>query len=248
IAERQVAVAPLEPLITEDDPALARIREAVQGSSAPDRVLEHSVAVLFHLVGETESEGYPTLLADVLEEAVNDALGQGPLGPALGIVRWLADPERLRPEWQAEPQRRYQLLRRRLAGRSHVTRLVELLRQGDKPDHVRDSAAYLAALGREAMQEFIDILGDEPEGGARSRRLTVVETMGREAEPAIRQSLGDKRWGVVRSMVALLGQMGGDAASLDAVVKIRTHPHPMVRREVARALPTLGGGRVVRWL
>src|SRR5262249_61803357 len=106
IAERQVAVATLEPLITEDDPALARLREAVQVSSAPDRVLEHSVAVLFHLVGETESEGYPPLLADVLEEAVNDALGQGQLGTALGIVRWLADPERLRAEWRGAGRRR----------------------------------------------------------------------------------------------------------------------------------------------
>src|SRR5262249_44696315 len=55
IAERQVAVAPLEPLITEDDPALARLREAAHAASAPGRVLAHSLDVRCHLVRQTQS-------------------------------------------------------------------------------------------------------------------------------------------------------------------------------------------------
>jgi HEAT repeats len=245
ITEKEVAATPLEPIIAEDDPLLAPVRQAARAACAPERVLEHSVTVLYHLVGETEAESYPVLLAEVLEEAGNDALGQGQLPIALGIVRWFAEPERLRPEWHAEHHRRYQLLRRRLAGRAHITRLVDLLRREDRIDHVHDAAAYLKALAKEAVEEFIDILGDEPDGPVRVRLVAVLETMGPDAEAAIRARLTDKRWTVVRSMVTLLGQVGS-VASLDAVVKIMAHPHPMVRREVARVMGVLGGRRAIR--
>jgi HEAT repeat protein len=247
ITEKEVAATPLEPIVAEDDPILTPVREAARAGCTPERVLEHSVTVLYHLVGETEAEGYPVLLAEVLEEAGNDALGQGQLSLALGIVRWFAEPERLRPEWHAEHQRRYQLLRRRLAGRAHIARLVDLLRREDRADHVRDAASYLKALAKEAVEEYTDILGDEPDGPVRTRLVAVLETMGPDAEAAIRARLADKRWTVVRSMVTLLGQVGS-AASLDAVVKVMSHPQPLVRREVARVLGVLGGRRAIRWL
>jgi hypothetical protein len=247
ITEKEVAATPLEPIIAEDDPILTPVREAARAACTPERVLEHSVTVLYHLVGETETEGYPVLLAEVLEEAGTDALGQGQLPIALGIVRWFAEPERLRPKWHAEHQRRYQLLRRRLAGRAHITRLVDLLRREDRPDRVRDAAVYLKALAREAVEEYIDILGDEPDGTVRVRLVAVLETMGPDAEAAIRARLADKRWTVVRSMVTLLGQVGS-AASLDALVRVMSHPQPLVRREVARVLGILGGRRAIRWL
>jgi HEAT repeat protein len=241
LAEKDVAAAPLEPIIGDDDPSLIAFRERVHVGCAPDRVLEHSVAVLFILVEETESESYPVLLIGALEETIPEALRLEQLGLAVRVLQWLARPEKLRPEWQAEHQRRMLLLRRRLSGRATVAQLAEVARRGA----AREVAECLRALEREALGEFVDVLAEEPDDGLRGRLLSVLAAVGADAAPPVRSRLTDPRWAVVRGMLGLLAEIG-DVASLDAVVKAGTHPHPQVRREAARVVGILGGSRAVR--
>ncbi|HLE45327.1 MAG TPA: HEAT repeat domain-containing protein [Methylomirabilota bacterium] len=240
LAEKEVATAPIEALIADDDPALLALREAARVGCTPDLALVHSVNVLFHLIGETESEGYPTFLVDALEEAVTDALGRDQLGEALLILRWLGQPVELRPEWQAEHQRRLQLLHRRLAGRSQIALLTDLLSRRDDPGDVAAAAEYVRTLGREAMDEFIDILADEQEGGPRGRLLDVLGAIGPAAAPVLRARVGDGSWQLARNMIALLTRLA-DQSAYPAIEKVARHEHPYVRREVARALAALGG-------
>ena len=80
LATKEVAAAPLELLIGDEDPALAEFRERVHAGCAPDHVLEHSVAVLVTLMEETESELYPVLLTSALEETIQR-------GPAARAIR-----------------------------------------------------------------------------------------------------------------------------------------------------------------
>lgn len=240
LAEKEVATAPIEPLIADEDPALLALREAARVGCTPDLALVHSVNVLFHVIGETESEGYPTLLVDALEEAVTEALGRDQLGEALRILKWLSQPVELRPEWQAEHQRRLQLLHRRLAGRSQISLLTDLLRRRENPGDVAGAADYVRILGREAMGEFIDILADEQEGGPRGRMLDVLGAIGPAAAPALRARVGDGRWQLARNMIVLLARLG-DQSAYPAIEKVARHEHPYVRREVARALAALGG-------
>jgi hypothetical protein len=243
LAEKEVAAAPIEPLIEDLDPSLVAFRERVHVGCTPDRVLEHSVAVLFMLLDETESESYPVLLISALEETISEALRLEQLGLAVRVLQWLARPEKLRAEWQAEHQRRALLLRRRLSGRATVAQLAESARRGA----VQEVAACLRALERDALGEFVDILGDEPDDTVRGRLLRVLATLGADAAPAVRSRLTDTRWAVVRSMPTLLAEIG-DVASLDAVVKAGGHPHPQVRREAARVVGVLGGPRAVRFI
>ncbi len=240
LAEKEVAAAPIEPLIADDDPGLLALQEAARAGCTPDHALTHSVNILLHLIGETESEGYPTLLIDALEEATTEALGRDQLAVALRILQWLGQPGELRPEWQAEHQRRLQLLHRRLGGRSQVSPLGDLLRRSENASDVASAAEYLRLLGREALDEFVAILADEQDSGPRGRMLDVLAAVGPAAAPAIRSHLGDGRWVVARSMIALLARLG-EPTAFEAIVKVARHEHPQVRREVARALATLGG-------
>ena len=130
LAEKEVAAAPIEPLIEDYDPSLVAFRERVHVGCTPDRVLEHSVAVLFILLEETESESYPVLLISALEETISEALRLEQLGLAVRVLQWLARPEKLRAEWQVEHQRRALLLRRRLSGRATVAQLAVCARRG----------------------------------------------------------------------------------------------------------------------
>jgi hypothetical protein len=247
LAEREVAAAPIEPLIADDDPGLLALREAALGDCTPDRALTHSVEILFYLVGEAESEAYPVLLVDALEEAITEALGRDQLRLALGMLQRLAQPPGLRPEWQAEHQRRLQLLYRRLAGRSQVSLLTDLLRRSETATDVDDGASYVRLLGREGLDEFAGILADEPDAETRARLLEVLAAVGPAAAPAIRARVGDSRWSVARSMILLLARLG-DRAALPDIERVVRHEHPQVRREAARALATLGGKQVLKTL
>ena len=240
LAEKEVAAAPVEPLITDDDPVLLALQGAARTGCTPDQALEHSVSVLFHLIGETESEGYPALLVDALEEAVTEALGRDQLELALRILHRLAKPVELRPEWQPEHQRRLQQLHRRLAARSHVSLLADLLRRRTDAADVTNAAEYLRLLGGEGVDELLGIWADEPDAAPRTRMLDAVAAIGPAATAALRARVGDGRWPVVRAVIALLVRLG-DSGAYPVIEKVARHEHPQVRREAARALATLGG-------
>jgi hypothetical protein len=245
LAEKEVAAVPLEPLIAEDDPELLKLRAAGRAGSTPESALGHSVSVFFHLIAETESEGYPVLLVDGLEEAVTEAISRDKLGLGLRILRGLAQGDPFRPEWLTEHQPRLQLLYHRLAGRAQISPLADLLRRGQGPDVVAEVTEYLRILGTEAINEFVGIFVDEQDAGPRGRMLDVVTALGPTAAPALRTRVGDARWGVARTMIGLLARIG-DPAALGDIEKVTRHDHPQVRREVARALATLGGKQALK--
>jgi hypothetical protein len=240
LAEKKVAATPIEALITYDDPGLLALQEAAREGCAPDQTLSHSVDVLLHLIRETESEKYPTFLIDALEQAATEALSHDRLSLALRLLQWLGQPAELRPEWQAEHQRRLQLLQRRLAGRSQVALLGDLLRRSECPSDVAGATEYLRLLSREALDEFVAVLADEQDGASRGRMLDVLAGVGPAALPAIRSRLGDHRWTAAKSLIALLARLE-DRSAFEAIAKVGRHEHPQVRREVARALAVLGG-------
>jgi hypothetical protein len=245
LTERESAAPGPAPVIATDDPSLLPLREVLRESSVPDRVLRHSVAVLRYLVSEAESEQYPLLVVDALEEAIGDALSLGRLDLALDILRWYGRPDGVRPEWQGEHRRRHQALLKRASGRATATRLVELLRGDPAPANARDAGEFLRLVGREAFDEFLDLAGEEPAGSGPGV-LAALEHAGEAAVPAIKSRLSDRRWALVRNLVTILGRLG-DGGALDAITSVVGHAHPQVRREAARVLPALGP-RAVRWL
>jgi HEAT repeats len=245
LAEKEVAAAPLEPLISPDDPDLFKLREASRLAADPESALFHSVSVFLHLIAETETEGYPVLLVDAMEEAVTEALSRNQLGLGLRILRALAHGERFRPEWQAEHQRRLELLFRRLAVRPQIGRLADLIRRRPGPEVLDEGTEYLRILGAEAIGEFVKLMADEQETAARARLLDVVTALGPLAGPALRARVADSRWVVTRTMIALLIRIG-DPAALPDIERMARHHHPQVRREVARALATLGGKEALK--
>ncbi len=245
LAEKEVAAIPIEGLITDDDPGLLALQRAARGGCTPDETLPHSVNILLHLIGETESESYPTLLIDAIEEAATEALSRDRLSLALRILQWLGQPGELRPEWQAEHQRRLQLLHRRLGGRSQVTLLGDLLRRSESASDVAGATEYLRLVSREALDEFVAILAEEQDAAPRGRMLDVLAGVGPAAAPAIRSRLGESPWIVARSLIALLARLG-DPTAFEAIAKVARHEHPQVRREVARALALLGGKQALQ--
>jgi HEAT repeats len=240
LAEKEVAQAPIGPLIADDDPAMAKLRATGTAAIAPDAVLTHSTRVLLQLMAATESQSYPVFLVDALEEAVTEALGRQRLPLALATLDALRQPADLRPEWAGEHQRTLQALYKRLAGRSQIGLITGLLHRSERPEDWEGAAEYLRALGRPAIEEFLGVVADEQDAAVRTRLLEVLTALGPVAAPAMRDRVGDSRWYVARSMVALLGRLG-DPAAYEAVQKVARHEHPQVRREVARALPVLGG-------
>lgn len=245
LAAKESPAAPQEPVIADDDPGIAKLRDIARAACTPDAVLSHSVNILFHLLGAVETDAYPVFLVDALEEAIAEGLARDELRLALRILRALNNLEKLRPQWIAEHQRRLYLLQKRLSGRSHVSLLADVLRRSEAADDIRGATEYLGLLGHEATEEFVALLADEEDGHARARMLDVLAAIGPAAVPAIRARVADSPWAVSRHMVALLARIG-DPTAFQVVEKLVRHEHPQVRREVARALAALGGRQAMK--
>lgn len=247
LVTKDAPTAALDPLIAMDDPEVVKLREKAQAAGIPSHVLAHSIAVLFRLLGEAEVEGYPALLVDALESAITEALEQGRVGLAFRALHSLSQGAQLRPEWLTEHQRRFDLLRRRLSGRSQVGLLADVLRRGEGADEVRDAAEYLRLLGQEAVEEFLGILTEEGGEASRGRMLEVLAGVGPAAVPAIRARVRDRRWAMARNMVGVLARIA-DPTAYQALQHAAGHENPHVRREVARALGAFGSERAVKVL
>jgi HEAT repeats len=247
LAERAVAAEALEPLLDDHDPSLLRLRELAQDGCRPDYVLTHSVAVLIQLFAESESERYPSLITDAVEETIPEALSLQQLGLALQSLRWLVKPDGIRPEWAADHQRRVELMCQRLAGRSHVVALIDLLRRAQGPETVAGVAEYLRTVGRPAIDETITLLGKEAEPAVRERLLEVLLASGPTVAPSARARIRDGQPVIVASVIGLLARLG-DKGAVEAIGRVASHPQPLVRREVVQALALLGGERGERIL
>lgn len=245
LAAREVAEPPPLPLPPAGDPPTAAVRTRIQAACAPAEVLGHSVTVLFQLLATAGPEGYPAFLVDALEEAIGEALARDQLGLALRVLKSLANADQLHPEWSGEHRQRFHLLQRRLSGRAHVALLADLLRRSARAEDLLAAAEYLGLLGREAIEEFTALVAGEGETERRGPLLDVLAALGPAAVPALRSWVGDPRWTVARSMVALLARIG-DPAAFASVEKVAQHEHPQVRREAARALAALGGKQAVK--
>jgi HEAT repeats len=223
-------------VLEADDPLVAELREEILASCQPDVLLERSAEILLALVLSVDGEDYVSSSAAALEEILGEALARGRIElvtQALATLQESIDAGGPRPR---ERVKSLAALQQRLGSRTHVSLLGGLLRQhGGNDGQLALVAQYLGQVPREAIQEFIGLLGEERERQVRARMCQVLAKIGSPAVPILLASLADPRWFLVRNVVHILGKIG-DETTFKPVVPLLDHPHLRVRIEAVRAL------------
>src|SRR5438552_587962 len=213
------------------DPPLLALRQAIIDACRPDVLLARSAVVLLALISSVHRGEYLGFAADALVELAREALAGGQPDLVLRVLRSLVFDDT--PELSREPPTPTMLIRRKLAGPSHVSLVVDLLRR-DSPMGPMDVATeYLRFTGPEGVEVFTALLAEEPDRRVRIRMCEVLARVGVPAIPPLLSRLVDKRWFVVRNALYTLRKIG-HASAFPAIVAVLEHPDPRVRLEAVR--------------
>src|SRR5216110_1457686 len=217
-------------LLSHKDPLLLELRQEIMDACRPDMLLARSADVLLALIGSVQPADSPGFAVDSLAEIAREALAGGQPDLALRVLRSVA----------ADPPTSTALIRGKLAGHSHVSLLVDLLRR-DPPTGPMDVASeYLRLAGPEGAEAFTALLAEEPHRRIRIRMCEVLARVGVPAIPSLLSRLNDKRWFVVRNALYTLRKIG-HASAFPAIVPVLEHAHARVRLEAVRVAIQVGG-------
>lgn len=134
---------------------------------------------------------------------------------------------------QADPQHTATILETLQSPAFQQEVLDSLQRWGqDKQQQIRD---YLQATGDSFAKTLVARLAEEPTQTLRRFYLNVLTNMGSSAHSAIYAALQDRRWYLVRNLVAVL-RMQKIAVDLNRILPLESHPHLRVNQEVLKLL------------
>ena len=225
-------------LLSHSDPLLLELRQEIMDACRPEVLLARSADVLLALVSSAHRAESPEFAFDALAEIAREALAGGQPDLALRVLRSVATDAT--PEASQTPPTPTTLFRGKVAGHSHVSLIVDLLRQ-DPPTGPMDIATeYLRLAGPEGVEVFTALLAEQPHRRIRIRMCEVLARLGVPAIPSLLSRLDDKRWFAVRNALYTLRKIG-HASAFPAIVAVLEHPHPRVRLEAVRAAIHVGG-------
>ena len=117
------------------------------------------------------------------------------------------------------------------------------------PDGGRDPqvAELIRSLGASIVEPLINSLAEEEDRVKRARLVEAIMIIGQAAENFIVSSLNDERWFLVRNLVIMLGEIGGER-SVFSLEKVLYHKDTRVTRVVVRALTKIGSPAAYRVL
>lgn len=184
--------------------------------------------------------------ATICEKILHELLNNGAFSPAADFVHSLQDlQDQLDPQKAAFRSRLDDFLRR-AGDKDHIDRLTEIINQQEKVD-TNSIEIYLESLGWEALFNITDMLGKLVAKNARLMVCDYLARHGRHRLTIIGNGIRDQRWYVVRNIVMILGQIGGDQILEYLSVSAR-HPDHRVRAETINVLANMGTDEAVEML
>jgi hypothetical protein len=139
--------------------------------------------------------------------------------------------------------------------KEHRDRFGSTVQMIAKPDSIRkvtsalrrykpDSPEYIACrrligvLGATMIDSLLEVLAEESDMAARKALVELISTNARGYIPELGARLGDRRWFLVRNVVAILGSTKSPEA-LNYLQRTLRHPDARVRRETIRGLAAI---------
>ncbi|MBI5560155.1 MAG: HEAT repeat domain-containing protein [Deltaproteobacteria bacterium] len=112
--------------------------------------------------------------------------------------------------------------------------LVKRIAGTEEPDRMKFQAMVWKA-GDAVIDLLIDALIETPQANARRHLFNTLVKFGEKIRPRVESRLNDARWYVVRQMVTILGELGGEE-STEPLERAYSHNDMRVKKEVLKSL------------
>jgi hypothetical protein len=99
---------------------------------------------------------------------------------------------------------------------------------------------YVSFLSKNAIPQFMIILGELKTIKARKSVVNALVFLGKKDISTLVRGLSDSRWYLVRNIIYILRKIG-DPKAVDYLLRASGHSDPRVRKEMLRALGEIGG-------
>jgi HEAT repeat protein len=163
-------------------------------------------------------------------------VASGQLSASQAIVTFLGQFESNEEEAKAARGAAGRALRR-LSGAGGAAAIVDYVSRSGTEDYEKPRR-LVESFGGSMVRSLLSALSEEEDMVRRRRLLSFITSLGGEVEQFAVAALSDSRWFVVRNMLALLRDVGGDAC-LPEVRQALSHENAKVRMEVIKTLAQL---------
>ncbi len=214
--------------------------------SPPEAEEEPSLASLLKLLAkETDTIRYNDLSSRVAEK-VQGLMEGGLYDEALPALLLFLKHTLARYVQKAEIRKRAWECLAPFLTRDLILHLIKRIGERDEPN--RPAIQYmLLKAGDEAVGLLLDALVETTEAHARRQIFNTLVRFGERIRPYIEDRLDHGEWYAARQMVALLGELGGEA-SLDALERAYAMDDVRVKKEVLKSLGRIPSERSSRIL
>lgn len=204
------------------------LRQQVLHSSSE----HHNSAIIFNLLEEEDIHpDHAASMQTNLIELANYFLAVGEFKSLLYLHR------RMQKFLQQQPhiafERTAQLQEQLNSAEFHQEILDNLSRWDERKQ--QEIAAYIKVAGKAIAGSLIDRLATEDNKSLRRIYLTSLAGLGKDAHQAIYAALHDKRWFLVRNLLAAL-RMQQDRIDTKELIHLENHDHPRINQELLQLL------------
>ena len=103
---------------------------------------------------------------------------------------------------------------------------------------------FIKHLDKNAIQSFIDVLGELQNIRSRKTVINILKTVGPGDMDVLLKSLHDRRWYLVRNIVYIIRLMGAKEA-VGHLIKLIRHPDTRVKKEIIKTLGEMRSSQAV---
>jgi len=204
-----------------------------------DNFLKRAIEVLFESLYLDKGTADFDILMNNLDSALRFITENGRLGTAATILSRFRDLESQKDVFNQREMARIRASVVQVESEAGVKKLGEIL-NGGQDTSADDFRLYLGQLGKGAIVSLFSLMGELQDIKYRKLLIESLVPMCHGNMDALMTAMKDKRWQVVRNVVAVLGRVG-EKAAIDPLKQALAHHEPNVRREAVRSLGMIGG-------
>jgi hypothetical protein len=217
-----------EPNLELADKETEQLRKQILNSSTE----RHNCAIIFNLLGSAEIHpDHCEVLQDNLIDLANFFLATGDFKGLGFLHQRLGQFLQQSPETAAERTKR---LQQQLHSAEFHQEILDNLSRWDEKKQ-KEIASYIKLAGAAIADSLIERMAAEEDKSLRRVYLTSLAGLGQSAHPAIYANLKDKRWYLIRNLLAAL-RMQDAPVDTQKLTPLESHQHPRVNQELLQLL------------
>ena len=203
------------------------------------KFLQNAVDILFETLYIDQGTPDFNILMDNLDSALGYLMTSGQFGMAALVLKRFRELESQATTFNPKEIARIKASLARPGSEASLKKVADMLNSG-RDVGTDEFKLLLSQLDKSSIIPLSGMMGEIQDVKYRKALIEALVALGRGSTDVLVTALKDKRWQVVRNIVAILGRIG-DKSAVEHLKLALAHPEPNVRREAVRSLGMIGG-------